>query len=601
MARRLQPRQNDKLPLSRAEVDELFANSGAAIEALEVALANLEGAHDAADVTAAELGARLAHRARLDVRLRKSLNWMVAVFWPSEAGAEQDRTASVRLLPKEQSGQALGRWFRFFIRRNVLQRAARIVVLLANRIDRATSGAEDALAQSAAHLEVAKRNVAVAQAHLRRTDIPKVVQAGRDAHARADRLREVIELLGDLTSADCDTSITDCERYYAEFEELLGKEYRAFASRENYPKEADAFAQLQKIFAHLGELRLAPRLARRNICAVAGGFSSGKSSFLNALIGKTMLPVKVTPTTSIPTYIFHVDDALSINAFNHCGGGVEIKPDALKQMTHNFKNQYGIELQRLVHRVSIYTPDLSQWGNLALIDTPGYDADKRDEDVALANVLRASFLIWVVDCNKGTLPAQDIHLIRKFINERPEDKEKKLYLVLNMGDTKSEQERKDIMNFTANTAKAASIPFAGIGIYSSRDREWYAHQGSSFEAFLQTVDQAQSSSTSGLEQDVEAIFQSYIDYHEQEAKQLGNALGLLKRLDQVLHELDKVLHRNYGDLNKLTADLTERRNYIRKMQKEHESLRDEAEQLQKRFAAAVRGFVESIGTAASYR
>jgi len=591
MARRLQPRQNDKLPLSRAQVDELFANSGTAIEALEIALANLEDAHDAADVTAAQLGARLAHRARLDARLRKSLSWMVVVFWPSEAGAEQDRTVRA---PFAQGTiwTSVGSVVRFFIRRNVLQRAARIVALLANRIDRATSGAEDALAQSAAHLEIAKRTVADAQAHLHRTDIPKVVQAGRDAHARADRLREVIELLGDLTSADYDTSITDCERYYAEFEELLGKEYRAFASRENYPKEADAFAQLQKIFAHLGELRLAPRLARRNICAVAGGFSSGKSSFLNALIGKKMLPVKVTRTTSIPTYIFHVDDALSVNAFNHYGGGVEIKTDVLKQMTHNFKNQYGIELQRLVHRVSVYTPDLSRWGNLALIDTPGYDADKRDEDVTLANVLRSRFLIWVVDCDRGTLPDQDIHLIRKFINERPEDKEERLYLVLNKGDTKSEQDRKYILDVTANTAKAASIPFAGIGIYSSSKREWYAHQGSSFDAFLQTVDQAQSSSTSGLEKEVEAIFQSYIDYHQQEAKQLGNALGLLKRLDEVLHEND-------GDLDKLTADLAERRNYIGKMQKEHESLRDEAEQLRGRFAAAVRAFVDAIDASAT--
>ena len=594
MARRLQPRQNDKLPRSRAEVDELFANSGTAIEALDVALANLEDAHDAADVTAAQLGARLAHRARLDVRLRKSLSWMVAVFWPSEAGGGA-RPGGVRApSAKGQSGQALGRWCRFFIRRNALQRAARIVALLANRIDRTTSGAEDALAQSAAHLEIAKRALADAQAHLRRTDIPKVVQAGRDAHARADRLSEVIELLGDLTSADYDTSITDCERYYAEFEELLGKEYRAFASRENYPKEADAFAQLQEVFAHLGELRLAPRLARRNICAVAGGFSSGKSSFLNALIGKKMLPVKVTRTTSIPTYIFHVDDALSVNAFNHYGGGVEIKPDVLKQMTHNFKTQYGIELQRLVHRVSVYTPDLSQWGNLAFVDTPGYDAGKRDEDVALANVLRSRFLIWVVDYHRGTLPDQDIHLIRKFINERPEDKEKKLYLVLNKGESKSEQERKNILNVAANTAKAASIPFAGIGIYSSKKREWYAHQGSSFDAFLQTVDQAQSSSTSSLEKEVEAIFESYIDYHQQEAKQLGNALGLLKRLGEVLPKND-------GDLNKLTADLTERRNYIHKMQKEHESLRDQAGQLQKRFAAAVRGFVDAIDATATGR
>lgn len=450
------------------------------------------------------------------------------------------------------------------------------------------------------------RHLADANAHLGegrdamgRADVPKVVQAGRQAYANADRLGEVIALLGKLTSADHDTSNTDCERYHSELEALLANEYRAFASRDNYAGEADAHAKLQAVSARLGELRLAPRLANRNICAVAGGFSSGKSSFLNALIGKDILPTKTTSTTSIPTYIFHVDDALTANAFNHYGGGVEIKIEEFQQMTHDFKEKHGIELKRLVHRVSIYTPDLSQWANLALIDTPGYsnpdasasagaaDIEDRDEDIALANVLKSHFLIWVVDCEKGTLPEQDIQFIRKFVDEQPEDAEDRLYLVFNKGDKKGEQDRKEILQVAAITAESHAIPFAGIGIYSSRKREWYAHQGSSFDAFLQTVDSAQSSSTSELENDVQAIFQGYIDYHEQEAKQLGNALGLLNRLKAALPNND-------GVLDKLTADLTQRRNYIRKVQKEHESLREEAEQLQKRFAAAVRGFVDGL-------
>ena len=458
------------------------------------------------------------------------------------------------------------------------------------------------------------RHLADANAHLDegrdamgRADLPKIVQAGRQAYANADCLGDVIALLGKLTSADHDTSNTDCERYHSEFGALLANEYRAFASRDNYPDEADAHAKLQGVSARLGELRLAPRLANRNICAVAGGFSSGKSSFLNALIGKDILPTKITPTTSIPTYIFHVDDALSVNAFNHYGGGVEIKAEAFQQMTHDFKKEHGIELKRLVHRVSIYTPDLSQWANLALIDTPGYsnpeasagagaaDAEDRDEDIALANVLKSHFLIWVVDCEKGTLPEQDIQFIRKFVDEQPEGAEDRLYLVFNKGDKKGEQDRKEILQVAANTAKSHAIPFAGIGIYSSHKREWYAHQGSSFDAFLQTVDQAQSSGTSDLEEDVQAIFQGYIDYHEQEAKQLGNAFGLLNRLSAALPKNDGV------SLDKLAADLTERRNYIRKAQGEHESLREEAQLLQKRFAAAVRGFVEGIGTVAKCR
>jgi len=457
------------------------------------------------------------------------------------------------------------------------------------------------------HLADANARLGEGRDAMGRADVPKVVQAGRQACANVDRLGEVIALLGKLTSADHDTSNTDCERYHSEFGGLLANEYRAFASRDNYPDEADAHAKLQGVSARLGELRLAPRLANRNICAVAGGFSSGKSSFLNALIGKDILPTETTSTTSIPTYIFHVDDALTANAFNHYGGGVEIKIEEFQQMTHDFKKKHGIELKRLVHRVSIYTPDLSQWANLALIDTPGYsnleasasagaaDTEDRDEDIALANVLKSHFLIWVVEIEKGTLPEQDIQFIRKFVDAQPEDAKDRLYLVFNKGDKKGEQDRKEILQVAANTAESHAIPFAGIGIYSSHKREWYAHQGSSFDAFLQTVDQAQSSSTSELENDVQAIFQGYIDYHEQEAKQLGNAFGLLNRLSAAFPKDDGV------SVDKLAADLTERRNYVRKAQREHENLREDAQQLQRHFAAAVRGFVEGIGTAASCR
>ena len=559
MARTL--RRNVETPLGE-QGKEVFADSGAAVEALQVALDDAEASHTTAGTAIAQLHTRLGRWSELDARLAK--------WW------------------------------------------GRIALVFVPQADRVGREAADALNASGEQLAHAKAGVEKAQAALRSADLPEIIRVGREAQDQAARLGDVVGLLGGLTSANHTTSNADCEHHYREFEGLLANEYRAFASRENYPREADAYAELHKVFARCSELRLAPRLAKRNICAVAGGFSSGKSSFLNALIGERILPTQITPTTSIPTYIFHVDDELSVEAFNHLGGGVPIDASMFKKMTHDFKRYHGIELKRLVHRVSICTPKLQEWKNLALIDTPGYTnpednaaggadgGEQRDEDIALANVLKSQFLIWVVDCEKGTLPEQDIHFIRKFIDERPEGAENKLYLVFNKGDKKTEDDRLGILQVAEETAKTHAIPFAGIGIYSSHDNDgngrWYAHQGSPFDGFLETVDQAQSSGTHGLDKAVQAVFQDYIDYHEQEAKQLGNALGLLKRLDQVLHELDKMLHRNYGDLNKLTADLTERHNYIRKMQKEHESLRDEAEQLQKRFAAAVRGFVESIGT-----
>ena len=448
----------------------------------------------------------------------------------------------------------------------------------------------DRLADTRAHLDEGR--VAFDGA-----DVLKVVQAGRQAYADVDRIGKVVELLGRLTSARQTTLSADSDRHHRDFETLLANEYRDFASRENYPEEADAFADLQRLFARMGELRMAPRLASRNICAVAGGFSSGKSSFLNALIGEDILPTKITPTTSIPTYIFHVDGTSRVEAFNHYGGAVPIDGNTFKEMTHDFKKRHNVELKRLVHRVSIYTQALSSWRNLALIDTPGYSnpedggttgpdgAEQRDEDIALANVLKSQFLIWVVDCEKGTLPEQDIQFIRKFVEGGAGDAGGKLYLVLNKGDKKGEEDRRDILQVAAETAIANEIPFAGIGVYSSHKNEWYAHDGLSFDDFLRAVDQAQSSATTGLEAAVAEVFQRYIDYHEQEESQLGAAVGLLNRVSELTSR---------EGLEKLDADLKQRRTYIRNVRRGHEQLRDEAQGLQKRFTAAAKGFVGGI-------
>ena len=538
--RRLQ--QRTAVALSLEQGKEVFADSGAAVEALQVALNDAEA----------------SHTARLTLAVAR---WIVL-------------------------GADLANWWK------------RICLVFGPQAHRFRQARVEAL-YAREQLEQTKAGVEKAQAALRRADLPEVIRVGRAARDQAARLGAVVDLLGGLTSAN-HTSNADCERHYRELEGLLANEYRAFASRENYPREADAYAELHKVFARCSELRLAPRLAKRNICAVAGGFSSGKSSFLNALIGERILPTNITPTTSIPTYIFHVDDELSVEAFNHLGGRVPIDAIMFKKMTHDFKHDHGVELKRLVHRVSICTPKLQHWKRLALIDTPGYTnpdnaadgtdgAEQRDEDIALANVLKSQFLIWVVDCEKGTLPEQDIHFIRKFIDQRPEGAENKLYLVFNKGDKKTQEDRQDILQVAKDTAKIHSIPFAGIGIYSSRDNEWYAHQGSPFDAFLQTVDQAQSSGTHGLGEAVQAVFQDYIDYHEQEGDQLGKASGLLNRLSLALGQQE-------GHLEKLDADLKKRRAYIRNVRKDHGKLRDEARRLQQRFAAAVTGFVEGIGT-----
>ena len=273
-----------------------------------------------------------------------------------------------------------------------------------------------------------------------------------------DKTRRVVKLTGDIMTARRGVG-GRTEEHFGTFERMLRCDYRDFAKGENFPDEAGALSDLQGVFKRMTQMRLAPHVALRNICGVAGGFSSGKSSLLNALMGEAVLPTDITPTTSIPTYLSSSDDEeLIIRVFNQNGGSIAIDASRLHELTNGFGKIHGsgrgIPLKPIVHRVSIRTPRLKQWRRVAFVDTPGYtnrDDDRygdQDEQVALREVLTCRCLIWVLDCENGELPGGISSSCQEFVNgqSRPTGNEGSsqdqpprkppIYLVLNKADKK---------------------------------------------------------------------------------------------------------------------------------------------------------------------
>lgn len=389
----------------------------------------------------------------------------------------------------------------------------------------------------AARMQEVQNQVAAAAGLLDGKALLTVADAATVVAGRCRELQGVTELLGAITSANYEHG-SQCDTHYLEFAALLNDEYRELALEDDYPAEAKAYAQLDDVLERMAEIRLAPRVASRNICAVAGGFSSGKSSFLNALMGtEDLLPTRITPTTAIPTFIFNLKDSdQSVNVFNHHGGSVEVAPSMFQKMTHDFKAEYGVQLKRLVERVSIYTPKLAEWNNVALIDTPGYtnpdeaDGAGSDEEAALRSIWRSQFLIWVVDCERGTLPEQDVRLLRRFLRRQEPADGEVIYLVLNKADKKPEDQREDILKQVSETARRQEIPCFGVGLYSAHRGEWYGCEGRPFEAFMEAVNGAEAVNIKALQDDVEEVFARYAEYHATERKRLEGTLGLMNRL-----------------------------------------------------------------------
>ena len=419
---------------------------------------------------------------------------------------------------------------------------------------------------------------------LGKIDLLDVADAGKVAAKQLRKLQAVAAFVGKITTASYQGNAS-MDRHYGEFEQLLDGDYQKLALDDDYPAEADAFGALRAVRDRMGEIRLAPRIASRNLCAVAGGFSSGKSSFLNTLIGtEDLLPTRITPTTSIPTYIFNVRGAdQSINVFNKRGGAVQIEPKMLGQMTHDFKREHGIELKRLVDRVSIYTSRMEAYPNVALVDTPEYtnpheDDGISDEGLALHAVEQSRFLVWLVDCEKGTLPEQDVKLIERFMHER-----KVIYLVLNKADKKQKGEREDILKHVVETVREHKIPFIGIALYSAHNNEWYGCEGQPFDEFLKGVNDAESETMEALESKVEDVFAEYGRYGIEEQQRLRGLLGVIKRVSFA------------GDQTpKLESSLATHRQALNTAIRNQKRWLEEAAVLQGRFLSAVRGFIESV-------
>lgn len=77
------------------------------------------------------------------------------------------------------------------------------------------------------------------------------------------------------------------------------------------------------------------KLIGKNIVALGGGFSSGKSSFLNALMGRVVLPENIDPSTSVPTYIVKGEkhEVQGINIFD---AKIQIQTKDIKKIAHGF-------------------------------------------------------------------------------------------------------------------------------------------------------------------------------------------------------------------------------------------------------------------------
>jgi len=190
------------------------------------------------------------------------------------------------------------------------------------------------------------------------------------------------------------------------------------------------------------------------IIPLVGEFSSGKTSLMNALIGKKILPVDITPTTFVVNEVrFSSEmDKIEITFKN---GTKKIYDELFDLSTINYSN---------ASIVKVYVSNNTVPGNIVLVDLPGLSSEiSRHDEVTLEYLPKAHCIFVIVDINQGALTKSLLDFLhRAKIIDLP------LYLVLTKSDLKSSIEIENIVDYFI---KNVEIEFKKIIVTSAKSNQ----------------------------------------------------------------------------------------------------------------------------------
>lgn len=331
----------------------------------------------------------------------------------------------------------------------------------------------------------------------------------------------------DLVCAAISPVLPKSERYIV-FRELLDESLLPFINRVKVVEnEAE---QVLKIRALDDELRLADSLAsfsERTIVAVAGGFSSGKSSLITSLFAddSVSLPIGIEPVTAIPTYVFH-SESVSISGYPKGGGNFNVPEPMYAQLSHQFVEEFGFNLRDLVPFMSLEVP-MDSYRNLSFIDLPGYNPGDRggdtdgDKSTSDEFITQGHALIWVIglDAN-GTLPGDDLeHLWDLSELDIP------IYVVLNKADLRPMDTHDEVLDQVIDELNLNGIRYEGISAYSSECGGEIVYRERSLDDVLTEWDQPRDA----IKTVVKKLFTVFDEYETAIEKDIShrNKKGLL--------------------------------------------------------------------------
>ena len=291
----------------------------------------------------------------------------------------------------------------------------------------------------------------------------------------ARAITERYGLLCRATRASADASDGPQEELLDKLQRLIKQDLVSLARQGSPDDFADIYFSLEQELERFREFCAFPALARKVVVGFGGAFSSGKSSLINAVLGKRLLVAEVDPTTTLPTYLLHGEQD-EIHALNLFRRRITISHEEFLSLTHEEVQTYGSNVSSLLQAAFRTVGDFA-WHNLALVDTPGYskpDSDswstRTDEHVARAQLNAAQAIVWVVSAEAGTISENDLAFLASLRPEIPR------LVVLSRADKKQAPDIASIVAVITRTLAERNLPVLGVIPISAHKKNAYPLQ-----------------------------------------------------------------------------------------------------------------------------
>ncbi len=180
------------------------------------------------------------------------------------------------------------------------------------------------------------------------------------------------------------------------------KEYKEVFFEKEEVFEDGLVGDIKKIRAKLLDEKFLPSVQLKSILdkqlrrarypieiAITGQFSSGKSTFLNALLSRNILPTGITPVTSKVNFINYGDE-YKLKITYHSGAQEYASIDAISQFT----DQRSQDMNDIKY-LTLYAP-MPILKEISFVDTPGLNSQSQSDTDTTRKVLRdVGGIIWL--------------------------------------------------------------------------------------------------------------------------------------------------------------------------------------------------------------